>query len=70
MDAYLKQMEEVHRKTQTEKAVELKTRLDSINPNDDHPSHLQQPPPRRFQTLPPGPPPGLPPNFAVEVFFR
>ncbi len=63
VDAYLKEMEEVHRQTQAEKAAQLQSRMDAM-------TQQQQPEvqPRRFGAIPPGPPPGLPPSFAVIIF--
>lgn len=55
VDAYLKEMEEVHRQTQAEKAAQFQSRMEALQPESQ---------PRRFGGLPPGPPPGLPPNFA------
>lgn len=62
VDAYMKEMEEVHRQTQAERQKDLQDRLARIDqqeqqhtPRQPHP-HFQPPPMR-----PPGPPPGLPP---------
>ena len=66
VDAYLKEMEEVHRQTQAEKAAQLQSRMDAMSQQQQQ----QQPEvqPRRFGAVPPGPPPGLPPSFAVSIF--
>jgi hypothetical protein len=65
VDAYLKEMEQVHRQTQAEKAAELQSRMDALQPK----SHqgTQEGPPRRFPGMPPGPPPGPPPSFGVTT---
>ena len=67
VDAYLKEMEEVHRQTQAEKAAQLQSRMDAMSQQQQQ----QQPEvqPRRFGAVPPGPPPGLPPSFEVNIFL-
>ena len=56
VDAYLKEMEEVHRQTQAEKAAQFQSRMDALQKSEQ---------PRRFGGMPPGPPPGPPPAFGV-----
>ena len=74
VDAYLKEMEEVHRQTQAEKAAQFQSRMESVRPKassqqpPSRPQPMPQPldgPPRRFPGMPPGPPPGPPPAFRV-----
>jgi hypothetical protein len=65
VDAYLKEMEEVHRQTQAEKAAQLQSRMDAMSQQQQQQPEVQ---PRRFGAVPPGPPPGLPPSFAVNIF--
>lgn len=61
VDAYMKEMEEVHRQTQAEKERELQSRLARLEQSQPQPPgigndmHSQQ-------MIPPGPPPGLPPR--------
>ena len=64
VDAYMKEMEEVHRQTQEDKEKELQSRLARLEQSQPQPPgignemyhHQQQ------QIIPPGPPPGLPPR--------
>jgi WW domain-binding protein 11 len=63
VDAYLKEMEEVHRQTQAEKAAQFQSRMEALQ-QQQQPSER----PRRFGAMPPGPPPGPPPAFGVKVF--
>ena len=64
VDAYMKEMEEVHRQTQEDKDRELQSRLARLEQSQPQPPgigndmfHQQQ-----QQIIPPGPPPGLPPR--------
>ena len=64
VDAYMKEMEEVHRQTQEDKERELQSRLARLEQSQPQPPgigndmfhHQQQ------HMMPPGPPPGLPPR--------
>ena len=64
VDAYMKEMEEVHGQTQAEKERELQSRLARIEQSQPQPPGIyndivQQ---QSQQMMPPGPPPGLPPR--------
>ena len=64
VDAYMKEMEEVHRQTQEDKDRELQSRLARLEQSQPQPPGIasdmfnQQ----QQQMIPPGPPPGLPPR--------
>lgn len=69
VDAYMKEMEEVHKKTQTEKAVEMESRLSKMG--DVPGGSLLPPPPQQQQMMmmPPGPPPGPPQQMPHHVIM-
>ena len=69
VDAYLKEMEEVHRQTQAEKAARFQSRMDALSHQTKKPQQLQEGPARRYPGMPPGPPPGPPPSLGVIRIF-
>ena len=59
VDAYLKEMEEVHRQTQAEKAARFQSRMDALSHQTKKPQQLQEGPARRYPGMPPMPRPLL-----------
>ena len=74
VDAYMKEMEEVHRQTQAEKEREMQNRLSRIEQNQPQPPGVGEGPPAG-PPKPPGPPQGapsgmMPPTTRPPMMYR